>query len=255
MNGGEKAEEAARYLIALRGANVGDRPETLPMELRPRSLEDAIAVQMATLTILGPIGGWKVGADNPTAEPVASPLPAKGIVLSPATLTSCRRAVEAEIGFRFRRALPPRSEPYDADAVMAAIGDCVATIELVDPRYRDHRGHSPFESLADIGFHGGLVIGEPIARWEPNLFASLSVQLTIDGTTRRRDTASNPGGIDLLSRLVWLANARVVRAAGGLAAGTVVTTGSWTGLELADPGSVVVARFDEFPPVEIRFAD
>jgi len=246
------AEAAARYLIGQRApdAILGDR---LPEELRPHSLQDAIAIQMATMAVLGPIGGWKVGAANVTAEPSASPLALSGIRQSPGTVHARTRIAECEIGFRFAKALPPRDAPYTEVEVIDAIGSCQATIEAVDPRFTNHGGLDPLTILADCGMHGGLVVGEPIAEWRPEMFRLLKVVSTVNGVVQREAMGSNPGGTDLMRLLVWLANSEVVRAAGGLTAGVYVTTGSWTGADLLPQGAHVVARFDGFPPVEATF--
>lgn len=246
------AEAAARYLIRQR------RPDAvledgLPEEFRPGSLEEAIAIQMATMKVLGPVGGWKVGAANAEAEPSASPLALAGIQSSPAKIAARTRIAECEIGFRFARALPPRDIPYTAAELLAAIGSCHATIEAVDPRFTDLRKLDPLTILADCGMHGGLVVGEAIAAWKPDMFATLHVVSTVNGGTQREAVGSNPGGTDLMRLLVWLANSKVVRAAGGLTEGVVVTTGSWTGADPLPVGAHVVGRFDGFPPVEATF--
>jgi 2-keto-4-pentenoate hydratase len=246
------AKAAASYLIGQR------RPDAvlesaLPDELRPRTLPDAIAIQMATMAVLGPIGGWKVGAANAAAEPSASPLALSGIRTSPATIQARTRIAECEIGFRFAKGLAPRAAPYTADEVVAAIGTCHATIEAVDPRFIDLKTLDPLTILADCGMHGGLVVGEPVARWRADMFAGLHVVSTVNGAIQREAVGSNPGGTDLMRLLVWLANSDVVRAAGGLAEGAVVTTGSWTGADLLPKGAQVVGRFDGFPPVEATF--
>jgi 2-keto-4-pentenoate hydratase len=246
------AQAAANYLIGQR------RPDavlksTLPEEFRPRTLQDAIAIQMATMAVLGPIGGWKVGAADAAAEPSASPLALSGIRSSPAAIQARTRIAECEIGFRFAKGLPPRSAPYTADEVAAAIGTCQATIEAVDPRFADHGRLDQLTILADCGMHGGLVVGEPIARWRADMFVDLHVVSTVNGAIQRDAVGSNPGGTDLMRLLVWLANSDVVRAAGGLTAGVVVTTGSWTGADLLPIGAQVVGSFDGFPPVEATF--
>jgi len=246
------AEAAARFLIGQRKADA-ILGAALPEEFRPKTLQEAIAVQMATMKVLGPIGGWKVGAANAAAEPSASPLPLSGIQKSPATIRARTRLVECEIGFRFAKALPPRGTPYTAAEVMAAIGTCQATIEAVDPRFSDFTKLDQLTFLADCGIHGGLVVGEPIAAWEPGMFAGLHVVSTVNGTLQREAVGSNPGGTDLMRLLVWLANSEVVRAAGGLAEGVVVTTGTWTGADLLPAGAHVVGRFDGFAPVEATF--
>ena len=137
---------------------------------------------------------------------------------------------------------------------VTAIGTCQATIEAVDPRFTDPAKLDPLTILADCGMHGGLVVGEPIADWRPEMFAGLHVVSTVNGALQREAVGSNPGGTDLMRLLVWLANSEVVRAAGGLTAGVVVTTGSWTGADQLPAGAYVVGTFDGFPPVEATFS-
>lgn len=249
----DNAEAAARFLIGQRAADAV-LADGLPEQYRPHSLQDAIKVQMATMAILGPIGGWKVGAANATAEPSASPLVLSGIRQSPGTVQARTRIAECEIGFRFAKALPPREAPYTADDVIAAIGSCQATIEAVDPRFTNHGTLDQLTILADCGMHGGLVVGQPIANWRPDMFTALYVVSTVNGALQHEATGSNPGGTDLVRLLVWLANSEVVRAAGGLTAGVYVTTGSWTGADLLPKGAHVVGRFDGFPPVDATFS-
>ena len=245
-------EAAARFLIGQRAPDAV-LADALPEQLRPHGLQDAIAVQLATMAILGPIGGWKVGAANASATPSASPLALSGIQQSPGTVHARTRIAECEIGFRFAKALPPRDAPYTQAEVIAAIGSCQATIEAVDPRFISHAGLDPLTILADCGMHGGLVVGQPIAEWRPEMFRTLKVVSTVNGVLQREAEGSNPGGTDLMRLLVWLANSEVVRAAGGLAAGAYVTTGSWTGADLLPEGAYVAGRFDGFPPVEATF--
>jgi 2-keto-4-pentenoate hydratase len=246
------AEAVARFLIGQRALDAV-LADGLPEQFRPHSLQDAIAIQMATMAVLGPIGGWKVGAANATATPSASPLALSGIRQSPGTVQARTRIAECEIGFRFAKALPPRDTPYTQAEVMDAIGSCQATIEAVDPRFTNHGGLDPLTILADCGMHGGLVVGEPIADWRPEMFRTLRVISTVNGALQREAVGSNPGGTDLMRLLVWLANSEVVRAAGGLTAGAYVTTGSWTGADLLPKGAHVVGTFDGFPPVEAIF--
>src|SRR5215469_1761280 len=156
------AEAAARFLIGQRRSDAV-LTDALPSEFHPESLGEAIAIQMATMAVLGPIGGWKVGAANATATPSASPLALSGIRKAPATIQARTRIAECEVGFRFAKALPPRDTPYGAAEVLDAIGTCQAMIEAVDPRFTDPGALDPLTILADCGMHGGLVVGEPIA--------------------------------------------------------------------------------------------
>jgi 2-keto-4-pentenoate hydratase len=246
-------ETAASFLVGLRAADAAPAAN-LPEKLRPKTEAETVAIQLATMRLIGPIGGWKVGAADAKAEPVASPLPASGIRSSPASVVSRRRGIEAEIGFRFGRALPPRPEPHDAESVLGAIESCHATIETLEPRFTDQGALDALTARADLGMHGGLVVGSAIDGWTPDMFATQRVVLTADGVTICEATGSNPGGTDLVRLLVGLANSEVVRGAGGIAAGAIVTTGSWTGAIFAQPGARIVAQFVGFPAVAVAFA-
>lgn len=47
--------------------------DNLPAELRPRSLEEAYALQFVMAEAFAPIGGWKIGASSPDATPLTVP--------------------------------------------------------------------------------------------------------------------------------------------------------------------------------------
>jgi hypothetical protein len=247
-----QTDEAARFLVALRAPRVA-LPKDLPTGLRPANADDVMAIQMATIGLIGPLGAWKVGASSLTTTPAASPLPLSGIHNSPACLAGRLRGVEAEISFRLGHGLPARDKPYREEEVMAAIETCQAAIEVVEPRFIDREKLDGLTVMADLGIHGALVLGEPIAAWNVGMFSTLGVTLDIDGTTRRQSRGGNPASPDLMRLLVWLANSEVTRMAGGLAAGAVLTTGSWTGLECVPPGGTAIAQFEGFAPVEVRF--
>ena len=50
---------------------------------------EAYAVQDLVLQSLGPVGGWKVGARGLDGTPTCAPLPAAGILRTPASLADC----------------------------------------------------------------------------------------------------------------------------------------------------------------------
>jgi 2-keto-4-pentenoate hydratase len=249
----DKIERAAKFLVSARAADAPLETE-FPADLKPDTQQEVVAIQLATLAEIGPIGGWKVGAPNPTGTPVVSPLPARGIVDAPAKVASRARGVECEISFRFAKPLPPKAEPYLAAEVLAAIGTCQAAVEIVSSRFIDHMVMDPLSVAADLGAHDGLVVGAPVDAWTPDLFANLGVIMVMDGAEHKRAVGSNPGGTDLIRLLVGLANADVVRAAGGIKIGQVATTGSWTGIDFLEAGGQVAARFANFPEVDVTFA-
>lgn len=214
------------------------------------SPDAAYQVQHATLRALGGrIAGWKVGAATPDSEPFAAPildatLFDDGAPTRSSTLPQglCRHiGVEAEIAYRFGRALPPRAIPYTTDEVCDAIASVHTAIEIIDTRFVEPGSQPALDHLADQQSHGTLFVGPGIADWRGLVPVQERVTLAIDGAV----VADHPGGNsagDPIRTLVWLA-AHAARYADGLAAGTVVTTGSTTGTLFVPPGTRVSATF------------
>jgi len=244
-------ETAALLLTAWRDPS--QKLSSLPAALVPPDAAAAYAVQQAVSAGQGPIGGWKVGASGPDAPPTCAPLPAAGIVPSPARLSSTcfvLRGIEAEIAFRMGADLPPRDIPYTRTEIIAAIADCVPAIEVLESRFIDPDGLTKWTALADSSTHGGFVYGAPIANWQSVNFAREPVRVVIDGKEIKTATA-NPAG-DMIRLVQWLADTGT-RWAGGLRAGQYVTCGSWTGKDYAGPASHVQVAFDHAAPVSVEF--
>src|SRR3546814_6882211 len=74
----DKTAQAARLLLDSRNHR---RPiEALPEYCRPATTAQAYAIQDAVADLLGPVGGWKVGAKGPDAQPNCAPLPATHVI-------------------------------------------------------------------------------------------------------------------------------------------------------------------------------
>jgi 2-keto-4-pentenoate hydratase len=238
----------ARLLEARRSGNV---IRVAPEEV-PETEAEAYAVQWAVARMLGPIGGWKVGASGPDAKPSAAPLPASGIMAEPALLSPAYtdRLVEAEIAFRIGRDLPPRDAAYTREEVLAAIESCHPVIEVVQWRIADWRQAPAGLKLADGIGHGALVVGEAVPGWQGIDFAALAVRQEIAGEAPKQGVG-NPAG-DMIRLIAWLADEGAVWA-GGLKAGQIVTCGSWTGVTEAGVEAPVVVSFAGLAPVTLRF--
>jgi len=247
-------EQAAALLLA---AHRGSQPiATAPGgALRGLDLGQAYAVQDRVVAALGGTGGWKVGAPGPEAEPVAAPIPAPWIAASPLEVPAARflqPGVEAELAFRFARALPARGAAYTPEEVLDAVEALLPAIEITDSRLGAWAGDLPLWKLADNQSNGSLVHGPALREWRTLELARFPVELWIDGhcVVAGRDSA-NPGG-DPLRLLTWLAN-HLAAARGGLAAGAVVTTGSFTGLVPVRAGQRVQARYPGIGEVAVDF--
>lgn len=245
----DRHHDAARLLLSAR-RDPSQRLHSLPEAIRPQTETQAYLVQRAVMAELGGIGGWKVGSPGPDGPVNCAPLPAGGIGDSPMASHSAMRGVEAEIGVRLARSLPPREQPYDAAEVMAAVGSMHPIIEVLDSRYLDPDAVDPLSALADSLSHGGLVVGPAIPEWRDVDLRTEHVRMLVGGAEIKARTG-NPAG-DMVRLLVWLANVGSLWA-GGLQAGQVVTTGSWTGKDLAPPGSEARAVFARCGDAVVRF--
>ncbi|WP_019142470.1 2-keto-4-pentenoate hydratase [Noviherbaspirillum massiliense] len=245
-----KTAAAAQLLLAARKS--GAPIPSLPEEYMPVDGAEAYEIQEYVAEALGPVGGWKVGAKGPGMPPSCASLPAALMYRSRASLSAHAygmRGIEAEIAVRLDRDLPPRDEPYSVDEVMASVGSIHPAIEIVTSRFSAQA--DPLAGLADSLSNGGFVYGE-----------GRSTQLAIDQTTQavelyfddRKVAAAvggNPAG-DIWPLLAWLAN-HVAEWCDGLRAGQIITTGSCTGLLLADPGTRIRAVFPGLGEVELAF--
>ncbi len=210
------------------------------------SYDEALAIQRRIALLLNePIGGWKCSL--PTAErtlvaPIyASTIVRKGPCAVPPFEGVAR--IEPEIAFVLARDLPRRATPYTEDDVRAAIGEVRLVLELMGSRYANPV-KLPFpEMLADSANNYGLFVGPAVAKGlERKLDA---FPLTIHGPSGAilaRDGV-HPDAHPLRP-LTWLANWFGSNPAGwpqGLAAGQIVTTGSYAGaldVPLATPLTV-----------------
>lgn len=225
-------ERVAALAAVLLAARREERPlDGIAAALVPQSAEEAYAVQSATAAALGAIGGWKVGASGPTAEPSAAPLPAAAMRRCPAEWTlpaGVSIGIEGELAFRFARPLPPRAAPYSEDEVWDAIDTLTPAIELVHSRFADPSAVDKLALLADSLANYGFCFGAAVRQWREVDFVRQPVSVTIDDEEKAHAVGGNAAGHPR-RLLTWLAN-HCARRGRGLAAGDIVTTGTHTGL-------------------------
>lgn len=220
------------------------RASALPDLAAPRTAGEAYAIQDTIVEALGPVAGWKVGAKSATAKPTCAPLCRAWLVPSPASFAAASvslNGIEAELAFTLSRDLPHRRERYTAAELAASIAAVHPAIEVVESRYTDFRAMNPLSLLADFLSHGALVVGPGISLPAGFDVATQTVELDIDDARAATAVGSNPAG-DPFRLLAWLAG-HVAARRGGLRAGDIVTTGSWTGLRFVPNGAQVTARF------------
>jgi 2-keto-4-pentenoate hydratase len=240
-----------RAADALVAARKGAAIVSLPAEVIPQTEADSYQIQDAVIAKLGEkIGGWKVGI-SPLGGHFAAPIYASTVAASPASLPARNFkiiGIECEIGFRFDQALPPRPQPYTRHEVLAA-ASLVPTIEVVDSRYQDFRSLDRLLVLADNYSNGALVYGPAVSDWDGIDLAHPPIEVTADGKPFADCTGLRAGTpIELLLAAVQHANGR-----GGITAGTVITTGTHTGLVFTEPGVKIAADYGKLGRVEVSF--
>ena len=221
----------------------------------PRSDADAYAVQRAVAQRCGWFAArptaWKVGAASRRATPNAAPLPSAVVHASPATFARDRFnriLIEGEIAFRLRTGLAAET---GVAAAAAAIGELVVTIEVVDPRSGDVESASPALRLADQGLNGALVVGTGTP-WRGSLdWAAQEAIVRRNGEVVTTTRGGHPLG-DLVFLLSWLAG-HAARRGAPLAAGDVITAGTWTGVVPAAAGQTIDVEFPGIGCASARF--
>jgi 2-keto-4-pentenoate hydratase len=244
----DQIERAAAALVAARR---GSAIASLPADATPQSEADSYQVQDAVRAKLGEaVGGWKVGI-SPVGGHFAAPIYASTVHPSPASLPARGFkliGIECEIGFRFNKALPARSTPYTRHEVLEA-ASLHPTIEVVDSRYQDFRSLDRLLVLADNFSNGGLVYGPAATDWDGIDLAHPPIEVTANGKPFADCTGLRAGTpIELVLAAVQHANGR-----GGIAAGTVITTGTHTGLVFTEPGVKIAADYGRLGRVEVSF--
>lgn len=228
-------------------------------EVPVASEAQAYAVQNAWVDQLlrsgGAVGGWKVGAPNNETEPNAAPLPVACLHPSGAPLgtpATALRGVELELAVRLKQDLLPGDRLPSREEIAAAIGEVLPVVEILNSRLVETLKSPPTAKLADLGNHGALVLGAPASSVDPLTLdlTQLHTRLSVAGQEVVNVTGGHTAP-DLWRLLAWLARHAQARGL-PLRAGQVITTGSCTGLVIAEPGSLVEGELTGIGRVSLR---
>lgn len=171
----------------------------------------------------------------------------------------CQPRIEPELVVGFK-ASPPAGA--DADAVFAAIDWLAPGFEIV----QSHRADGPpsvAQVIADGGVHARLLVGprQPRAALARDaaqlhrLLAGAGVELGCDGQRIEQGSGASVLDSPLQALVLWLAELRACPGAADLAAGDVVSTGTWTAAHAVQAGQTWTARFDAgLPALRVDFS-
>jgi 2-keto-4-pentenoate hydratase len=243
-----EAEITAAAEILAQARRSRTQIEGLPVT--PSSVAEAHDIQDRVAALVGePIGAFKAGVP-PEGEASRGLIEARMVRSSPARMSASEAphfGVEGETAFRFTRDLPARSAPYTREEIAKAVA-VLPVIEVVSSRFREPMGRPKMEQLADCGINAGLVIGPETADWSHLDLAKLHMTFIVNGEVQIDRTGGHPTD-DPIAGAVALAN----MMPGGVKAGQIVTTGSWTGLPFLKAGDRCVVRFEGLGEAEVVF--
>jgi 2-keto-4-pentenoate hydratase len=249
------AEVIAGALVAAR-----QKPNTLaPLPARiPATADDAYLVQDAVLAKLGPAVGWKVGAGSPSATPTCAPILPGGLIelSDEAIAVPEHTAIEVELAVRFAQGFKTSTTAPTADDVYAAIGSVHVVMELCTCRFAEGPKAPPLASLADNGMNLGFVIGPAVSldirTWGNEHGSRQIARASVDGKAAVETTGGHTHQ-DLFKLIVWQVG-HVVTRRGGLPAGAVIATGSWTGLHWLTAPAKAAGEFPGLGRMDITLA-
>ncbi len=249
-----RIDQAAQLFVAARKTGIPIRE--LPPACKPLNTADVNAIIDAVTALLDePIGGWKIGfAYSPRQRPYICPLFDARLFKSPARVPLALTPdlkIEPEISFRLLADLPARAKPYRFAEVAEVVVAC-PSLEIVDTRFDTrHRTirqmlddrQARLEAWADHNTCGAYVVGEGRRDWQDFDFAAMrAVMRTPDRVIV--ETVGGHAFVDPFLPCVVLANE--MRHRGGLRAGHVLVTGSFSGFFAVQANEPVTADFAGF---------
>ncbi|NDY93671.1 fumarylacetoacetate hydrolase family protein [Ideonella livida] len=194
-------------------------------------------------------GHWKSGGPGRQARLTHAPLlpagvhtVAQGQVADLRGLSFFAPRIEAEIALRLGQAVTPAQAaaltPEDAARVVDAFA---LSMEVVDSRWAAGAVVPPPAQLADFQVHGALVLG-PWQPLSPRDWTAQALTLAWDGQDSLAFTGTHTLGGPLWGVPAWLRH--LTRHGQTVPAGTVVTTGSWSGCRPVPRGATVRLAFE-----------
>ncbi len=208
-------------------------------------IQERVAQEMDWGHVAGQPTWWKGGGPGPGSDATFVNLPRPWVRPAPGpfrTQDFNRIGIEIEVCFRLARDVDAPDLASRAAHDPASFLDAMAvSIELLDYRWQGQNAAPAHLRAADNQSNGALVVGE----WTPLRpvdWAQQVAHLEIDGQPIGSYTGAYPAGDPLWFAPQWLSHA--VARHGGLAEGSVLTTGSWCGVVWLEGRAEVTARFD-----------
>ena len=227
----------------------------------PETPSEALAIQDAVVRHFGePIAGWKIGCTSKAAQetlgtdgPFFGPLIGSRFYASGAqveTAATSLRVVEPEIALRLGKDLPPKSEAYTVEDVMAAVETVHPSLEVIDRRLPGGFADGVLWHVTDCGLSDALVLGPGTAGIGADVLPTIAVEARVNGEVVSTGLGRNALDGPQLA-LQWIANT-FSELGRTLEAGQVVTTGLLTSIFALNPGDEIEAEYEHLGSVSAK---
>lgn len=216
---------------------------------------EAYAVQDGVAAALGWAQGalvrhWKSGGATRSGPFSHAPLDPAGVNAEAAGKTWPLLGVEAEVALRLGRDVSPEAVRAMTTETAGDWVDAMAvSVELVASRWAEGLAAPELLHMADAQSHAGLVLGP----WQPYAardWSAQTCQIQIGSQTPVTRTGSHSLNDPAWVLPAWLQH--LTRYGTTVAAGTVVTTGSWVGCLPVERGERVNVGFAGLGEVAVR---
>jgi 2-keto-4-pentenoate hydratase len=244
-----------------------DRPRWIPvpLELRPRNIDEGYRIQRAVHEAIerngGRLVGYKVASISPAGQRsygITEPLyagmftdnqaPDLATALSAPLISP---SLECEIAFRLKSDIDGSNPHLSLQDLAEAVDSCHIACEVVDNRYGEPLAIGVPTLLADDFFHASFVLGEANPLWRGLDLTNLDAAIEIDGIVTQGISADV---LDALSSLHWLVRALAGRGL-SLSTGNIVMTGSIvTPMPISLPARSVSLSISGFDPLNIEMS-
>ena len=240
MTNNNKFAQAAKAYLSNRVA--GSKVQCLSEDIRPTSVEDALAVQAETIAQCDDtVGGWKGLVPLVEGKIIAAPIFSKTVQRGPICkmlADNGKARLEPEIAFILGKDLPAQQEDYTNAQIDDAIESAHMALELIQERFHDDSGIQFPERLADCLLNQGVYVGPKIDTKLAYAAGKVNVNITQPGNTQKF-AGKHPNPLPQ-NPVYWLVNFMSKRGT-DFKAGQVIITGSYAGIvnvELNQPTEI-----------------
>jgi 2-keto-4-pentenoate hydratase len=242
--------KAAQELLTRRKNN--HRGDALPVDCRPTNLEDALAIQTATVEASGKkIAGWKCLVPLNPEQIIVAPVLEGTVQQGTECLVRCtepgKTLIEPEIAFILGADLPARDTDYSETEIDNAIASAHMALELLQRRYTADAELIFADRQADCLLNEGIFVGAEITKAQA--YDAAEIKISIDSENY---DGKHPN-LSAHTPVYWLINFMSKRGI-SFKKGQTIITGSYAGaIEVAIKTTNI--KYDGFGQYQVTFKE